>query len=76
MFSGSVPEEKTLFGKNSQTIALREKRYNTEFFALFSCTWTEYRDLQSNSLYSVQNTGKYGLENSVFGHFLCSVENC
>ena len=62
MFSGSVPEEKTLFGKNSQTIAQREKRYNTEFFVLFFRTWTEYRDLQSNSLYSVQNTGKYGLE--------------
>ena len=57
----------------SLTRSLRGKCSNTDFFwSVFSCTCTEYGDLDLRSQYpySTQNIGKYGPEKKpIFGHF-------
>ena len=39
------------------------------FWSVFSCIWTEYRDLRSKSPDSVQIQKIWTRKNSVFGHF-------
>ena len=42
-------------------------------WSVFSRIWTEYRDLQSKSPYTVQIWENTDQKNSAFGHFLLSV---
>ena len=43
------------------------------FWSVFSRFWTEYGDLRSKFLYSVQKRKNTDQKNSAFGHFSCSV---
>ena len=63
--------------KHQQNLSLRKNCPNTEFFwSVFSCIWTEYRDLRSKFPYSVQIRENADQKNSAFGHFsrsLCNI---
>ena len=48
---------------------VKSVQIRTFFWSVFSWTWIEYRDLLSESLYSVRIQKNTGRRNSVFGHF-------
>ena len=57
-------------------ITLCEKSPYSEFFwFVFSCNWTEYGEIRSISLYSVQMRGNTDQKKSEYGHFSRSVNH-